>query len=240
MIIQISLYLFIGLIFTILDLYFIRRETRIVKWITAFLFYTVLINTVLLGTLILLLHKPNALLPKLYHSFFALEYSAAACAIGCLLCLIQLLLTQRLVLKASAVKRPWADFVIRLVIVLSAFIGCFAIFFADWWLESFGQTKPDAFLHQLHNLITGQQKDALKGLLLSPMFRALYVTMPFLFIVYFNRFNINWNGRTRCFTLIPSKWIQNGLAAIAFALCISGIWYICYALHFIQVLKSMF
>ena len=72
--IQLVIYLAIGILYTVLDCLLIRRKVSIFKWIASFFFYTIFINASVIGILILYLHKPNTLLPKMYQTSFALKY----------------------------------------------------------------------------------------------------------------------------------------------------------------------
>lgn len=100
--IQIILYLTIGLLFTILDLIFIRRNRRILVWLSTFVFHTLFINGLIIGLLLLFLGKPNALKTNMYHTFFAVEYGVLASGIGIALLIVHAILMHRLTFARSS------------------------------------------------------------------------------------------------------------------------------------------
>lgn len=223
--IQLVIYLAIGILFTVLDCLFIRRKVSIFKWIASFFFYFIFINASVIGILILFLHKPNTLLPKMYNTSFALKYIILACILGTILMLIQAVLNRRLQFEHQAPKRAWSDAVINVVIVLFTVIGLLAVFFADWFIDFFGNITPEQFLFNLNSPIKGTSDDMTKAMLNGPILKAIFYSLPLLFLVAFNRFNVQWLTTQGAKTFLRRIVIRFSLLIIATAVLISGLYY---------------
>ncbi|WP_412518599.1 hypothetical protein [Staphylococcus simulans] len=183
---QIILYLLIGLSFTVLDKRIISRQRSLVKWITSFCFYTCFINIVSVGILMLYLKKPNVLMPDMYHSLFALKYVLFACVIGCFVLLLKAIIIQRMTFEPSKPKRRFLSGLLNSVILLFALIGLAAVFFADWFIDFFGNITPEQFLFNLNSPIKGTSSDMTDAMLKGPILKSLFYLMPLLLIIVFN------------------------------------------------------
>lgn len=223
--IQYAIYLAAGLIFTALDCIFIRHKASIFKWITSFFFYTIFINFSTIGILILYLHKPNSLASKLYQTSFALKYVVLACIVGIILLVIQAILSRRLQFEYQAPKRAWTDSITNFIILLFTVIGLLAIFFADWFIDFFGNITPEQFLFNLNSPIKGTSDDMTGAMIKGPILKAVFYSLPILFLIAFNRFNFQWATVENIKMFIKRSTIRFCLLIVATAVLISGLYY---------------
>ncbi|MHD0396626.1 hypothetical protein ACY2DA_01920 [Staphylococcus simulans] len=233
--IQITLYLMIGLIFTLLDLWLIRRNRRILVCLSTFVFYTLFINGFIIGVLLLFLGKPNALKPNMYHTFFIVEYSVLACAIGFALLVVHAILMHRLTFISVPGRRAWLTILNACVVLLLMFTGIFLIKFTDWWFDLFGEMKPKLFITKIQSLIHLSDRTILPGLIQMVLVSSIFYTTMVLLMIYFNRFNFIWHTKTKSITILKRTWIQTALYAVTLSIFISGLIYSVYYLHLIDV-----
>ncbi|ERS93502.1 hypothetical protein NKW85_01385 [Staphylococcus simulans] len=237
--IQIILYLTIGLLFTLLDLILIRRNRRILVCLSTFVFYTLFINGFIIGLLLLILGKPNALKTNMYHTFFAIEYGVLASGIGIALLVVHAILMHRLTFTAVPGRRAWLTTLNACTLLLLMFLGSFLIKFTDWWFDLFGETKPQDFISKIQSLIQLSDRMILPGLIQMVLISSIFYTLIVLFMIYFNRFNFIWNAKTKAITIMKRSWIQTALFAVTLAVFISGLIYSVYHLHLIDVCLTL-
>lgn len=235
---QIILYLLIGLSFTVLDKRIISRQRSLIKWITSFCFYTCFINIVSVGMLMLYLKKPNVLMPDMYHSLFALKYVLFACVIGCFVLLLKAIIIQRMTFEPAKPKRRFLSGLLNGVILLFALIGLAAVFFADWFIDFFGNITPEQFLFNLNSPIKGTSSDMTDAMLKGPILKSLFYLMPLLLIIVFNRYHIQWHTNTKVVTVMKRFIIQIGLAILSIAVLVSGLVYGSDKLRLAEVYKA--
>lgn len=237
--IQIILYLTIGLLFTILDLIFIRRNRRILVWLSTFVFYTLFINGLIIGLLLLFLGKPNALKTNMYHTFFAVEYGVLASVIGIALLIVHAILMHRLTFTAVPGRRAWLTTLNACVLLLLVFTGSFLIKFTDWWFDLFGEMKAKAFISKIQSVIHLSDRMILPGLIQMVLVSSIFYTLIVLLVIYFNRFNFVWNTKTKSIIIMKRAWIQTALFAVTLAVFISSLIYSVYHLHLIDVCLTL-
>ncbi|MHD0396627.1 LTA synthase family protein [Staphylococcus simulans] len=223
--IQIILYLFIGLCFTVLDAFVISRQHARFKWVTSFVFYTFFINIFSIGFLMLYLKKPNVLKPEIYHTSFALKYVLFALVIGCLILLLQAVINQRMTFELIKPKHRVLSGLLNILMLLFVLIGLAALFFADWFIDFFGNITPEQFLFNLNSPIKGTSSDMTNAMLNGPILKSLFYLTPMLLIIALNRYNIQWHTKTKTFTVFKRWMIQTGLLILSIAVLVSGLVY---------------
>lgn len=233
--IQITLYLMIGLFFTLLDLWLIRRNRRVLVYLSTFVFYTLFINSFIVGILLMFLGKQNVLKANMYYTFFSVEYSIVAFIIGVALLIVHAILMQRLTFISVPGHRAWLTILNASAILLLMFVGSFLIKFTDWWFDLFGEMKPQTFISKIYSFTHLSDPMILPGFIRIVLISSIFYTSIVLLVIYFNRFNFIWHTKTKSAIIMKRTWIQTALLAITLTIFISGLIYSVYYLHLIEV-----
>lgn len=234
--IQLAVYFFIGLIFMLLDIFFIRYRRNVIKAIVSFCFFTLFINIFSIGLLVLFLNKINAFMPDKFHSVFAIQYFAFACMIGLITLLIEAVITKRLTFSPILFKKKGWKGLLDGVMLIMLIVSMLVIFLTSWFLEQYGLLTPIQVVSKFNTLSQNVAASLLGELFSRPILKALFYAMPVVLFIAFNRFDITWHTNHSQFTLKRAT-IQFCLLAIITALFISSIYFCVTSLHLLEVVR---
>ncbi|MGV3195501.1 LTA synthase family protein [Staphylococcus rostri] len=188
------------------------------------LFYTVVINVFTLGLFVIVLGRPDSVEAATYKTVFAVYYLGVALAIGLVWIGIKYLLQRQTLVqfRETTVKRRWLDVLVKVVILLFTIIGLLVVFFADWFIDYFGNITPEQFLFNLKSPIKGTSDGMVAEIFRTPILKSLFFAIPIVILVVYNRYDIVWQKHR---TLLKRTVGKSLLLLIAFAVLVSGVTY---------------
>ncbi|MDO5376498.1 MAG: LTA synthase family protein [Staphylococcus rostri] len=218
------IYLLAGVLCTVLDSVFMKRTQTIGRLSRKALFYTVVINVFTLGLFVIVLGRPDSVEAATYKTVFAVYYLGVALAIGLVWIGIKYLLQRQTLVqfRETTVKRRWLDVLVKVVILLFTIIGLLVVFFADWFIDYFGNITPEQFLFNLKSPIKGTSDGMVAEIFRTPILKSLFFAIPIVILVVYNRYDIVWQKHR---TLLKRTVGKSLLLLIAFAVLVSGVTY---------------
>lgn len=218
------IYLLAGVLCTVLDSVFMKRTQTIGRLSRKALFYTVVINVFTLGLFVIVLGRPDSVEAATYKTVFAVYYLGVALAIGLVWIGIKYLLQRQTLVqfRETTVKRRWLDVLVKVVILLFTIIGLLVVFFADWFIDYFGNITPEQFLFNLKSPIKGTSDGMVAEIFRTPILKSLFFAIPIFILVVYNRYDIVWQKHR---TLLKRTVGKSLLLLIAFAVLVSGVTY---------------
>ncbi|MGV3042065.1 LTA synthase family protein [Staphylococcus rostri] len=218
------IYLLVGVLCTVLDSVFMKRTQTIGRLSRKALFYTVVINVFTLGLFVIVLGRPDSVEAATYKTVFAVYYLGVALAIGLVWIGIKYLLQRQTLVqfRETTVKRRWLDVLVKVVILLFTIIGLLVVFFADWFIDYFGNITPEQFLFNLKSPIKGTSDGMVAEIFRTPILKSLFFAIPIVILVVYNRYDIVWQKHR---TLLKRTVGKSLLLLIAFAVLVSGVTY---------------
>ena len=219
------IYLVVGVICTLLDVALIRRTRAIKHFIAKFLFYTITLNIITLGLFVIVLGRLDSVESTVYTTVFAAQYVGVALLIGVVWLGIKYLLQRQTLIqfRKATVKRRWLDVIVKAVIMLFTIIGLLVVFFADWFIDYFGNITPEQFLFNLKSPIKGTSDGMVAEIIRTPILKAFFFAVPLFILVVYNRYDVVVAKPQR---MLFKRTVGKGLLLlVAFAVLVSGVTY---------------
>ncbi|MCS4485724.1 LTA synthase family protein [Staphylococcus americanisciuri] len=218
------IYLLVGVIVTLLDVVWVKKSHEKKRFIRKFLFYVITINILTLGLFVIVLGRGESVEAVAYKTIFGAYYLGAAVLVGALwLCLKYLLQRQTTVyFREVTVKRRWLDMLGNVFILLFTIVGLLVMFFADWFIDYFGNITPEQFLFNLKSPIKGTSDGMVQEIVRTPILKSLFFAVPIFILVIYNRYDVVGQQQRLFLKRTVGKAL---LLPIALAVLVTGVTY---------------
>ncbi|MGL4848899.1 MAG: LTA synthase family protein [Clostridium sp.] len=236
---QIISYLIPGLLIGFFSYFLFEKAKTTKTLLKELLTKLVFLNVVSLSILKFLLGKPNILKASFYNTSLMIKYILFTLLLGLIYLTFKGLMFKKLHFELVTEKKNWKVILIQVFSVVFIAIGASFIFFADWFIDYFGNITPEQFLFNLHSPLKGTSTDMYVEILNTPVFSSIACILIFIIIVSF-KYNISLDFKERNIKLITLKYFRIAVLIFSFIFLASGVYYGSKKLRLPEVVKSYF
>lgn len=217
---QLLCYLISGIIIASLNYFIFKKDESKFAIIKNFITNVLLLNLISLSILKFILNKPNILKPTVYNISLSFKYILFTLLCGIIYLFIKCLIYSKISFTEVKVSKSIKTKILKYISVFLFAIGSFFVFFANWFIDYFGNITPEQFLFNLNSPLKGTSTDMNQEILMTPVFSGVVCVILFLIFINF-KYDIYLNWSHNKIKIINQK-ILKILAYIITAICFVG------------------